>query len=152
MPASGEEFHAHRLAARHVHGLRGPGEVLSKRTVTPEKDEVLRELVKGKLTSWNSGTVSFNEIWAVEEIARGSVGSKRRLCRALGGFGDCPGRSGGVGEEADWELFWNPSEFGGLMIKLKGFAGNEGASGAQQEQWGQQGETREVEMTDTSGW
>jgi hypothetical protein len=149
MPLSGEEFHAHRLAARHVHPVRlphGTGE-------RPGSSEEIRNEVQALLVRWDEPVVGLEEVWAHEEIPAVCLGSRRALVRALGGIGDCPGDSGRVGDQPDWKLDWNDGTFGGLRITYHVLADERRGRGrdAEQEEWGRQ-EEREVVMTDTSGW
>lgn len=126
MPGSGEALHPHRLAARHVHGIRIPGPLLPPgKPLAPRSDGAIRDLAAQWMQklSLSSGIVSIDELWGIGEISRAAAGSKRRLVRALGGWGDCPGRSGVVGDQEDeWEVCWPEGEGAALSVRNKKIA------------------------------
>lgn len=121
MPGSGEALHPHRLAARHVHEVRVPGH--QGKRLEPQGDERIRDKVSEGLKAMGEpAELSIDELWFWNsgEVARASAGSRRRLVRALGGWGDCPGRSGQVGDQEGWEVVWPDREGAyGLVVRRR---------------------------------
>ena len=156
MPASGEEYHAHRLAVRHVHEPRGAGQMYRMEwNPSPESDEQIRGIVRDALRQWKEGEVTLEEIWALDSVSSACVGSKRTLVRALGGLGNCPGATGQVGDQPEWELVWSRVSPGGIRVRWKDFVDEEKEEKRRREDWGVDRTTsaaKEVVMTDTSGW
>lgn len=108
MPGSGEALHPHRLAARHVH---------ERTKVAPLDDSAIRGVVERAWEDMSQPTsVSIDELWFWNggEVARAAAGSRRRLVRALGGWGDCAGS----GEEGGWEVFW-PDREGAYGLRVR---------------------------------
>lgn len=87
-------------------------------------------------------------LWADPKVAAACAGSKRTLCRALGGFGDCPGASGRAGDLEEWTVFC--SEPSTLWIKWNAHPEElrELPEEPVEEQWGQ---VPEVD-TKSNGW
>ncbi|KAG7571116.1 hypothetical protein FFLO_00941 [Filobasidium floriforme] len=156
MPASGEEYHAHRLAVRHVHEPRGAGEVYKKTwDPSPESDETIRGIVRDLLRRWREGEVTLEEVWATDSVSSACVGSKRTLVRALGGLGNCPGSTGVIGDQPEWELIWSRVSPGGIRVRWRDFVDEEKEEKRRREDWGVDSSSsaaKEVVMTDTSGW
>lgn len=92
MPGSNENVHSHKLAGRFVHPRNAPGQ--GKRL--PPSDVI--ERVRDKMEMWDSGDISLDELWGVDEICGACNGSKRYLIGVLGGWGNCPGVTG-LGDE-----------------------------------------------------
>lgn len=67
-------------------------------------DEEIREIVRDTLQRWRAPEVVMSALWADPTVAAACAGSKRTLCRALGGFGDCPGASGSAGDLEEWTV------------------------------------------------
>lgn len=176
MPMSGPKFHAHRLAVRHVHEPRGAGQayptmtkkVSSSKPLTPASDDEIRDLVRNVMSAWQDPEVTLDEVWNDERVAGACAGSKRTLVCALGGLGDCPGRSGVVGDQSDeWQVVWSRYTVGGMRIRWKccppkqayyeqEHESDQGVDngGGDGDDWGldPRGQEVEVQMTDTSGW
>ena len=156
MPASGEEYHAHRLAVRHVHEPRGAGEMY-RRTRNPkqESDETVRGIVRDLLRRWKEGQVTLDEVWAQDPVSIACAGSRRKLVRSLGGIGNCPGETGKVGDQPEWELVWSPYAAGEIRIRWKDFVDEDKEEKRRREDWGVERSStpaKEVVMTDSSGW
>ncbi|KAI5452046.1 hypothetical protein NCC49_000989 [Naganishia albida] len=149
MPESGERLHPHRLAARHIHEPRGAGEGFRNgKRMQPKSDEEIREIVRDTLQRWRAPKVVMSALWADPKVAAACAGSKRTLCRALGGFGDCPGASGRAGDLEEWTVFC--SEPSTLWIKWNAHPEElrELPEEPVEEQWGQ---VPEVD-TKSNGW
>ncbi|KAJ9091084.1 hypothetical protein QFC19_009258 [Naganishia cerealis] len=146
MPGSGEKLHAHRLAARHIHEPRGAGAGFRNgKRMRPASDDRIQEIVRDTLQRWRAPEVVISALWADPTVAKACAGSKRTLCRALGGFGDCPGLSGRAGDLPEWEVFWPEGPSGMLSVRWKAFQ-EEPA----EETWGSS-QAPEMEMK-TDGW
>ncbi|KAJ9126911.1 hypothetical protein QFC24_001142 [Naganishia onofrii] len=146
MPGSGEKIHAHRLAARHIHEPRGAGAGFKNgKQMRPASDEQIRKIVKETMQRWRAPEVVVSALWADPTVAKACAGSKRTLCRAVGGFGDCPGATGRAGDLPDWEVFWPEGPSGMLTIRWKEYPEE-----PVEEPWGAS-HAPEVEMK-TDGW
>lgn len=109
----------------------------------PASDEQIRAIVKDTMQRWRAPEVVMSALWADETLAAACAGSKRTLCRALGGFGDCPGASGVAGDLEEWQIFYPAS--GLLTIKWQAYPAE-----PVEERWGAV-QAPEVEMK-TDGW
>jgi hypothetical protein len=112
----------------------------------PASDERIREIVRDTLYRWRAPEVVMSALWADPTVAAACAGSKRTLCRALGGFGDCPGASGKAGDLEEWTVFCR--ERPTLWIRWNGYP--EEPEEPAEEQWGST-QAPEVEMK-TNGW
>ena len=111
--------------------------------MNPASDEQIRAIVRDTMQRWRAPDVVMSALWADETVAAACAGSKRTLCRALGGFGDCPGASGVAGDLEEWEIFYPSS--GLLTIRWKAYPAE-----PVEEPWGA-AQAPEVEMK-TDGW
>lgn len=109
----------------------------------PASDEQIREIVRDTLQRWRAPEVVMSALWADPTVAKACAGSKRTLCRALGGFGDCPGASGKAGDLEEWQVFCRKRPT--ILIKWNAFPVE-----PVEEQWGST-QAPEIEMK-TNGW